>query len=81
MFASFQAVHGFARVQVNGKDYHVSATSFPMSIGMASSFNRSLWTEVGAVVGREARGAANANLYHTNALTFWAPNINIARDR
>jgi beta-glucosidase-like glycosyl hydrolase len=51
-----------------------------MSIGMASSFNRSLWNEVGAVVGREARGSANANLYHTNAMTFWAPNINIARD-
>ena len=51
-----------------------------MSIGMAASFNTSLWRSIGDVVGREARGAANANLYHTNALTFWAPNINIARD-
>ena len=51
-----------------------------MSIGMAASFNKTLWRSIGDVVGREARGAANANLYHTNALTFWAPNINIARD-
>ena len=71
-----EAVHGFARVQfVNGSDIHVNATSFPMSIGVSSAFNKTLWREVGAVVGREARGAANANIYGLNALTFWAPNI------
>ena len=41
--------------------------------GVSSSFNKSLWGEVGAVVGREARGAANSNIYGLNALTFWAP--------
>ena len=76
-----EAVHGFARVQfINGSDIHVNATSFPMSIGVSSSFNKSLWGEVGSVVGREARGSANANTYGVDALTFWAPNINIARD-
>ena len=74
-------MHGFARVQfINGSDIHVNATSFPVSVGVSSSFNRSLWKEVGGVVGREARGAANADVYGLNALTFWAPNINIARD-
>ena len=68
-----EAVHGFARVQfINGSDTHVNATSFPMSIGVSSSFNKSLWRDVGAVVGREARGAANANTYGLDALTFWA---------
>ena len=68
-----EAVHGFARVQfINGSDTHVNATSFPMSIGVSSSFNKTLWREVGAVVGREARGAANADIYGLNALTFWA---------
>ena len=76
-----EAVHGFARVQfINGSDTHVNATSFPMSIGVSSSFNKTLWHEVGGVVGREARGAANSDIYGLNALTFWAPNINIARD-
>ena len=68
-----EAVHGFARVQfINGSDTHVNATSFPMSIGVSSSFNKTLWREVGAVVGREARGAANAGIYGVDALTFWA---------
>ena len=76
-----EAVHGFARVQfINGSDTHVNATSFPMSIGVSSSFNKTLWHEVGGVVGREARGAANSDIYGLDALTFWAPNINIARD-
>eukprot|EP01048_Picozoa_sp_COSAG05_P014161 COSAG05_NODE_1578_length_4501_cov_2.007269_3_plen_236_part_00 len=76
-----EAVHGFARVQfINGSDTHVNATSFPMSIGVSSSFNRTLWNAVGGVIGREARGAANSDIYGVDALTFWAPNINVARD-
>ena len=43
-----------------------------MSIGVSSSFNKTLWREVGAVVGREARGGANADIYGLDALTFWA---------
>ena len=65
-----EAVHGFARVQFgNGSDIHVNATSFPMSIGVASAFNKTMWKTVGAVVGSEARGAANADIYNRNALT------------
>ena len=46
-------MHGFARVQfINGSDIHVNATSFPVSVGVSSSFNRSLWGDVGGVVGR-----------------------------
>ena len=74
-------MHGFARVQ-NGThgDIHVNATSFPMVVGMAASFNRTLWRQIGEVVGSEARAAANERLYGVDARTFWAPNLNIARD-
>lgn len=41
------------------------------------SFNRSLWKLVGRQIGREARAAMNTG----NAFsTFWAPDINLARD-
>ncbi|OAY73590.1 Beta-xylosidase/alpha-L-arabinofuranosidase 2 [Ananas comosus] len=53
------------------------ATSFPMVISSAASFNETLWNTIGKVVSTEAR--AMYNLGHSG-LTFWSRNINVARD-
>lgn len=54
-----------------------AATSFPQVCTSAASFNTTLFSAIGDVVGREGRAMNN----HGRAgLTFWAPNINIYRD-
>nr|CAD1828654.1 unnamed protein product [Ananas comosus var. bracteatus] len=54
------------------------ATSFPMVISSAASFNETLWNTIGKVVSTEDR--AMYNLGHSG-LTFWSPNINVAATR
>ncbi|KAA0145948.1 hypothetical protein FNF28_07761 [Cafeteria roenbergensis] len=54
-----------------------NATSFPEPILTAASFNTSLFVAVGAAVSDEARAMNNVG---TAGETFWAPNINLARD-
>ena len=72
-----EALHGVGR---NG-----SATTFPMPIGMAASFDDALLYEVFTAVSDEARvkhRIADAEDSHERyqCLTFWTPNINIFRD-
>ena len=54
-----------------------AATSLPQVILTAASFNRTLFSAIGDVVGREGRAMNN---YGHAGLTFWTPNINIYRD-
>ncbi|XP_057737784.1 beta-xylosidase/alpha-L-arabinofuranosidase 1 [Arachis stenosperma] len=54
-----------------------AATSFPMPILTAASFNTSLFQAIGKVVSTEARAMYNVGLA---GLTYWSPNINIFRD-
>ncbi|CBI25988.3 unnamed protein product, partial [Vitis vinifera] len=74
-----EALHGVANVgSATFFDEVVpGATSFPNVILSAASFNQSLWKTLGQVVSTEAR--AMYNLGHAG-LTFWSPNINVARD-
>ncbi|MBO7071881.1 MAG: glycoside hydrolase family 3 protein, partial [Bacteroidales bacterium] len=72
-----EALHGVAR---NGK-----ATTFPMPIGMAASFDDELLLDVftavsdeGRVKNRQALEAGHAGWYQ--GITYWTPNINIFRD-
>ena len=72
-----EALHGVAR---NGK-----ATTFPMPIAMAASFDEPLLEEVFTAVSDEARVKNRIALEKGHAgqyegLTFWTPNINIFRD-
>ncbi|XP_074562146.1 beta-xylosidase/alpha-L-arabinofuranosidase 2-like [Curcuma longa] len=74
-----EALHGVSYV---GPGTHFSslvpgATSFPMVITTAASFNTSLFQAIGKVVSTEARAMHNVGLA---GLTFWSPNINIFRD-
>ena len=73
-----EALHGVARAGI--------ATVFPMTMGMASTFDDKLVEDVFTVVSDEARAK-----YHNahregrrgvrcEGLTFWTPNVNIFRD-
>ena len=72
-----EALHGVGR---NG-----SATTFPMPIAMAASFDDALVYDVFTAVSDEARvkhrlADEEGPLARYQGLTFWTPNINIFRD-
>lgn len=73
-----EALHGVAR---NG-----TATVFPITMGMASSFDIGEVERVYSAVSDEARAKYNEAHrngrygYETQGLTFWTPNVNIFRD-
>ena len=60
-------------------------TTFPGPLGVAASFNRSLWARKGEVLGTELRALVNAGWHRGVAadrvgLTAFGPNVNLARD-
>ena len=72
-----EALHGVARAG--------TATSFPLAIGLAATFDPQLIVELGGVSATEGRAKYNAcsrfgdrDIY--KGLTFWSPNVNIFRD-
>ncbi|CAI8041647.1 Probable beta-D-xylosidase 2, partial [Geodia barretti] len=73
-----EALHGVASspgVSFGGKV--PSATSFPQVIGIAATFNSTLFYEMGQAISTEARAMNNVG---QAGLTFFTPNINIYRD-
>ena len=66
-----QSAHGIA-FQSTG-----CPTSFPNALGLAASYNRSLWAAVGTAIGVEGRALHNVG---TCGLAFFSPNINLYRD-
>ncbi|GMY39132.1 beta-xylosidase/alpha-L-arabinofuranosidase 2-like [Fagus crenata] len=74
-----EALHGVSYVGPGTRFSNVvpAATSFPMVILTAATFNSSLFEAIGRVVSTEARAMYNVGLA---GLTFWSPNINIFRD-
>lgn len=72
-----ECLHGVGRAGI--------ATVFPQAIGMAATWNSSLFNDVATVISDEARAkhhafteAGRRDIYM--GLTFWTPNINIVRD-
>jgi beta-D-xylosidase 4 len=53
------------------------ATSFPIPLNLAASFNMDLVYRIGGIISTEARAANNLNQV---GLNFFTPNINIVRD-
>ncbi|QHO03736.1 hypothetical protein HN51_038081 [Arachis hypogaea] len=74
-----EALHGVSNVGPGTRFSSVvpAATSFPMPITIAASFNSTLFETIGRVVSTEARAMHNVGLA---GLTYWSPNINIFRD-
>lgn len=74
-----EALHGVVRP---GK-----FTVFPQAIAFAATFNPVLIHQVATAISDEARGRWNEldqgkqqTKYHSDLLTFWSPNVNMARD-
>ena len=61
-----------------------NVSSFPQSLGLAASWNASVFSSMGAVIGDEARGLRNG--YHLQGVTgktylhCWTPVVNIMKD-
>ncbi|BBN01511.1 beta-glucosidase [Marchantia polymorpha subsp. ruderalis] len=74
-----EALHGVANNNpgVNFDGPIIAATSFPLPILTAASFNSTLFNRIGQVVSTEARAMFNSG---QSGLTFWSPNVNIFRD-
>ncbi|BBN11894.1 beta-glucosidase [Marchantia polymorpha subsp. ruderalis] len=73
-----EALHGVAYCPSVHWDGPVKgATSFPMPISLAASFNKSLWNKIGQVISTEGRAMHNLG---QSGLTFWSPVINLVRD-
>ena len=77
------AIHGILNgnlscIQAGPGDIRCPST-FPNALGIATTWNRTLYRAVGRVIGREMRALANLNR-SADALTSWAPTINIIRD-
>ena len=54
------------------------ATSFPHATAMGASFNRTLWTMAGDVIGLEGRALRNEK--GGGGVTYFAPKVNLYRD-
>ena len=76
-----EALHGLlsgGSVSPNDERIRRKPTEFPSALSSAAAFNRSLFWEIGAAVGTEARVESNAGT--ARGWTFWSPNVNIFRD-
>ncbi|PGH04985.1 hypothetical protein AJ79_06942 [Helicocarpus griseus UAMH5409] len=75
-----EALHGVAyspNVTFADEPPFDSATSFPMPLLMAATFDDELIERVGDIVGKEARAWGN---YGYSGIDFWTPNVNPFRD-
>ncbi|XP_065841345.1 uncharacterized protein [Oscarella lobularis] len=52
-------------------------TSFPHALGLAATFNHTLWSLAGEIVSTEARSLHNQGIA---GIAFWAPDVNLFRD-
>jgi beta-glucosidase-like glycosyl hydrolase len=62
---------------LKGHNGFPEATSFPMALNLASTFNMNLVHQIAQIISTEARAASNANI---TGLDFFTPNVNIVRD-
>ena len=72
-----EATHGVASGEhgVRNTDAEPYQSNFPFPILTGMSFNRTLWYQTGAQIGKESRAFSNVG----NAFsTFWAPVINVS---
>jgi len=78
-----EGLHGMAWTDCCPPYEWENVTVFPQVIGLGMTFNRTLWSEVGGVIGTEAmhkvHSTTKSNGPHPG-LTYFTPNINIFRD-
>ncbi len=69
-----EGLHGVANIDPSAGQ---SATSFPYSVALASSWDTELVERVATAISDEARAYNNQGL---RGLSYWSPTINLARD-
>ena len=74
-----EGLHGLAWTDCCPSHQWKNVTVFPQVIGLAMSWNRSLWNEVGNIIGSQAIAHRNGGNFGPG-LTYFTPNINIFRD-
>ena len=76
-----EALHGVCRGCgfASGANSTGCATSFPHALAAAATFNASLWTMIGDLVGLEGRAMQNEN--GGGGVAYFAPNLNLYRER
>ena len=80
-----EALHGMASTDCCPPYQYENVTVFPQVIGLSMSWNRTLWSEIGDIIGTEALqkvhddSTTETNKIHPG-VTFFTPNINIFRD-
>ncbi|MDR1790440.1 MAG: glycoside hydrolase family 3 C-terminal domain-containing protein [Propionibacteriaceae bacterium] len=62
---------------LHGVTSYSGATMFPSATSMGATWNRGLISQVGTIIGDEARMANNAT---GKGLSYWSPTLNIYRD-
>jgi beta-glucosidase len=80
--AGTEALHGVAwsnDINNGGSVVTATATVFPQAVGLASTWDPALVTQVGSAVGDEARGLHSQNPA-VWGLNLWAPVVNLLRD-
>ncbi len=76
-----EALHGVCKGCgfASGPNSTGCATSFPHALAAAATFNATLWTMIGDVVGLEGRAMQNDN--GGGGVTYFAPNVNLVSQR
>ena len=81
-----EGLHGPLQPCVPSKDGTIKCpTSFPAPCGMAPAFNDTMYHEVGAADGLEARTINNLRNHKTqnvygDGIDYWSPTVNMQRD-
>lgn len=75
-----EGLHGLASTDCCPPHQYINVTVFPQVIGLAMTWNRSLWNMVGDIIGSEALRQRNAGGRIVPGLTYFTPNINLFRD-
>jgi len=86
-----EGLHGFAWTDCCPPHRWTNVTVFPQVVGLGTTWNRSLWNEVGGAIGSEAlhrrrrrqrrrrTSGGDGSVPHPG-LTYFTPNINVFRD-
>ena len=69
-----EGLHGIANLDEGTTQ---TATSFPYTIAMASSWDTEMIEAIGTAISDEARGYNNQGI---RGLSYWSPTVNLARD-
>lgn len=78
-----EGLHGPLEPCVEFKGQTKCPTSFPCPSGLGNTFNRTLFYQIGSVIGTEGKAISQLRPHDTkggDGLAYWSPNVNLQRD-